>query len=114
MKKSLIAVILLIIFQVTFLIGSLALIVNLRSDCSMVQGQMGMWQCSGNADPALPAYMLFLLLPPVVVKLLFKAAKRTISWKRVIALHVVTAAIVGTLLFMADNPDCGCAPPGGI
>jgi hypothetical protein len=114
MKKSLAAVALLILFQVICLAGGLALVIDLRGDCMMLHDQMGSWQCSGNANPLLPSYAAFIVLPPILVKLLFNAVKQKISWKRVIILHIVTATLVWLTLFLADTPDCGCAPPGGI
>ncbi|HXE10025.1 MAG TPA: hypothetical protein VN554_01220 [Verrucomicrobiae bacterium] len=108
MKKYFAAVIILIVLQLICLLGVLALAVDVRSDCNAV-GTHNVWfQCTGNSDPDIPAYVAFVLLPPIVTKFLLDRLKQKISWGKIIALHVVTGIVVFLFLYVASTPDCGC------
>lgn len=108
MKKYTAAVAILIILQLICLIGILALVVDVRSDCNSIGIHNGWYQCTGNADPAIPSYAAFIVLPPIATKLLLDGLKQKISWGKIIALHAVTGIVVFVFLYVVSTPNCGC------
>jgi hypothetical protein len=108
MKRSLILIATLLALQALFLFGSIWFSISVRSDCSFVSNEVGMWQCTGDQDPLVVPLLAFAVIPPLLAKLLLDALKRHYSWKRIIFTHVLVAVLFYGVLFYLDTPHCGC------
>ena len=100
-------IVLLALLQFVSLIIATKIYLSFSRSCTAQSGFLN-WYCSGNADPTLWADGTALIAPVLLVKLLLYKLKVTISWKKLIALQIITFVTLYLIAIVAENPSCGC------
>lgn len=95
-------VILLAFLQEVALISATQIYLSVSHSCITTPGFL-MWQCSGSNNPQWWVNGAMLIAPPLVVKLLFNRLKIAISWKKLIALQLITFVTVFLIALVAGN-----------
>jgi hypothetical protein len=104
-KHIKLAVLFLVLQSIAYL-AVFFIVIWIRPDCTVAND----FYCTSGPDPSYLPIFAFLVLPPLIVKLLLQRTKHKVSWRRILAIHATVAIILIIAAFSIDSllNGCGC------